>query len=370
MDEKEDFVVIDPSIPEEGPSAPPPGWFDCVTGYEDSKGGENPDENYHPPPPYALPDSNQNAFVPNVRLPTVSEDVAREALLQFVEKKWTYSSKPAKHLVFKDLRPLTVYRYRLETYTESRSSAWESEPYSGQYVDGPQNGMSPPPWQVQVEYPQKYTDVILKVRVPHSAVIKGCYRCQCAGSVRCSRCHTRGKVRCLHCHGHGRVGAGKKRRMCTCCAGRGHKRCTQCHGRGVITCPTCQGQRNLLHFIQLTITWKNQVMEFIPDKLPEFPLKNFEKVSGDNFFEDENLLVYPIVGFPDQEICEMSKKGIEGHISKFSSISRILQQRQTIELVPLTHAFYTYQGKDYDYFVYGNENKIYIPKYPSACTIL
>lgn len=36
---------------------------------------------------------------------------------------------------------------------------------------------------------------------------------------------------------------------------------------------------------------KNQVMEFIPDKLPEFPLKNFEKVSGDNFFEDENLLV-------------------------------------------------------------------------------
>ena len=40
----------------------------------------------------------------------MSEDVAREALLQFVEKKWTYSSKPAKHLVFKDLRPLTVYR--------------------------------------------------------------------------------------------------------------------------------------------------------------------------------------------------------------------------------------------------------------------
>lgn len=40
----------------------------------------------------------------------MSEDVAREALLKFVGKKWTYSSKPAQNLVFKDLRPFTVYR--------------------------------------------------------------------------------------------------------------------------------------------------------------------------------------------------------------------------------------------------------------------
>lgn len=44
------------------------------------------------------------------RVPQVSEDVAREALLKFVGKKWTYSSKPAQNLVFKDLRPFTVYR--------------------------------------------------------------------------------------------------------------------------------------------------------------------------------------------------------------------------------------------------------------------
>ena len=36
---------------------------------------------------------------------------------------------------------------------------------------------------------------------------------------------------------------------------------------------------------------KNHVFEFVPDRLPEFPLKKFEKVSGDAFFVDESILV-------------------------------------------------------------------------------
>ncbi|RXN18015.1 SSUH2-like protein [Labeo rohita] len=79
---------------------------------------------------------------------------------------------------------------------------------------------------------------------------------------------------------------------------------------------------------------KNQVFEFIPNRVPAFPLKKFEKVSGEAFFVDENLL------------------------------------RQTIELVPLTHVYYAYSGKDYDYFVFGRENKVHTTKYPSSCSIL
>lgn len=43
---------------------------------------------------------------------------------------------------------------------------------TGQMVDGPQNGPSPPPWEIQVPYPQKYTDVVMKAQVPHSSVVK------------------------------------------------------------------------------------------------------------------------------------------------------------------------------------------------------
>ncbi|KAK3536476.1 hypothetical protein QTP86_013798 [Hemibagrus guttatus] len=316
------------------------------------------------------------------RLPQVSEDVAREALLKFVGKKWTYSSKPAQNLVFKDLRPFTVYRvnqvflyhvdgvltlfYRLETFTESRSSAWEHEIYTGQYVDGSQNGRIPPPWQVEVQYPPKFTDTVQKVRVPHTSSVKPCHQCQGKGHVRCTHCHSRGWISCVSCHGtvHGR------KRKCVGCHGRGRKVCTWCHGSGHKTCRKCNGRKKLLHFLQLTVTWKNQVYEFIPDRLPEFPIKKFEKVSGEAFFIDESLLVYPIVGFPDQDICNASEEAIHEHLNKYSVVSRILQQRQSVELVPLTQAFYSYNGKIYDYFVYGTEKKVHTTKYPTCCTVL
>ncbi|XP_052394401.1 protein SSUH2 homolog isoform X2 [Carassius gibelio] len=337
MDDKdEDTDTFDPNLPEEGPSAPPPGWLDSVTGYEEHTGGDCTDQICPPPPDFVpKPENDKNASVPNVMVPTVSEDVARDALLQFVGKKWTYSSKPAKNLIFKELIPFTVYRYRLETFTESRSSAWESEPHTGQCVDGPQNGVSPPPWNVQVSYPPKFTNAVQKVRVPHSSFIKPCHRCHGNGKVRCTHCRGQGLTRCMFCHGSGH----SRNRRCTTCHGRGRKR-------------------------------KNQVFEFIPNRVPEFPLKKFEKVSGEAFFVDENLLVYPIEGFPDQDICDASKGSIQNHLLKYSAVSRILQQRQTIELVPLTHVYYAYSGNDYDYFVFGRENKVHTTKYPSSCSIL
>ncbi|KAA0712414.1 Protein SSUH2 -like protein [Triplophysa tibetana] len=193
-----------------------------------------------------------------------------------------------------------------------------------------------------------------------------CYRCQGNGRVRCTHCRGKGWTRCMFCHG---TGHGRHRR-CRNCHGGGRKRCVSCHRKGYKICVTCTGHRNLVHFIRLTVTWKNQVSEFIPDRVPEFPLKKFDKGSGEAFFVDDNLLVYPVDGFPDQDIFEASKRTIQSHLLKYSAVSRILQQRQTIELVPLTHVFYTYNGKDYDYFVFGRENKVHTTKYPSSCIIL
>lgn len=128
-----------------------------------------------------------------------------------------------------------------------------------------------------------------------------------------------------------------------------------------------------------------------------------------DLFPSSSCQVYPIQGFPDQEICDVSTKLINEHLGRFTSTSRILQQvrtqhthkllhslnkhcvkelfdlelnsdagsflsvcrqRQTIEMVPLTHAYYTYSGKEYNFFVYGMENKVFAAKYPSACSIL
>ncbi|XP_064160491.1 protein SSUH2 homolog isoform X1 [Anguilla rostrata] len=371
MDERNylgDLGDSDSNIPEEGPTTPPPGWLENVTGYDQNHGDKDGTDKLYPPPPdYAtVCENDRNLQVPTVSVPVVSEDVAREALMEFVERKWTYRSKPARDMTFTDLKPFTVYRYRLETYTESRSSTWEFEPYTNQFVDGPQYGASPLPWDVPVEVPPMYTNVCLKVRVPHSSVVKVCHQCHGRGKVKCNHCRGKGETRCMSCHGTGR----KSKKRCSFCRGSGRRRCSYCSGKGHKTCKSCLGHQNLLHFIQLTVTWKNHVFEFVPDRIPEFPIKKFDKVSGDAFFVEESIVVYPVMGFPDLDICNMSQKMIEEHLSKFSTVSRILHQCQSIELVPLTRVFYTYKGKDFNYFVYGIENKVYTPKYPSSCSIL
>ncbi|CAL8383610.1 unnamed protein product [Boreogadus saida] len=170
----EDLGAFDPTIPEEGPSAPPAGWLDDVQGYQ-GHGGADPGHNplYPPPPAYsAQPELNRNTSVPEVRVPVVSEDEARTALLKFVESKWNYSTKPARNMTFRTLQPVVVYRYWLETYTETRTSSWACEPFSGQTVDGPQYGLSPPPWEVPVSPPQRYEDQVQMTRVPHSSFVK------------------------------------------------------------------------------------------------------------------------------------------------------------------------------------------------------
>ncbi|XP_041080739.1 protein SSUH2 homolog isoform X2 [Polyodon spathula] len=329
--------VLDPEAPEEGPSALPSGLLDTVSGYEGTPSDGVGEDKIYPPPSDRLPKpaNDQNASVPHVRLPTVSEDTARAALLEYVGRKWNYRSKPAKELVFRDLTPFTTYRYRLETFTESRGTAWAFEPYTNQLVDGPQYGDPPPPWDVMVEVPPMYIDSCQKVRVPHTSFVKVCHRCHGKGHVQCSQCNGWGKTQCSFCFGSGH---------------RSGESCTFCHGSGQ--------------------SRKNQIYQHVPDRCPDFPVKLFEKVNGDKFFVDESALVYPIVGFPEKEICDASKRGNDEHMARFSGSMHILQQRQTIELIPLTQAFYEYKEQAYNYFVYGIENKVHAPKYPSSCSIL
>ncbi|MGH0185659.1 UNVERIFIED_CONTAM: hypothetical protein FKN15_018440 [Acipenser sinensis] len=285
--------VLDPEAPEEGPSAPPSGLLDTVSGYEGTPSEGVGEDKIYPPPSDRVPkpENDRNASVPHVRLPTVSEDTARAALLEYVGSKWTYRSKPAKELVFRDLTPFTTYR------VTRMDLSWKTRMLSCA------------------------TDAMGKAVSDAVNVMDG---------VRCSRCS----------------------------------------GRGTKTCDICKGHRNLMHFIQLIVTWKNQIYEHVPDQCPGFPVKLFEKVNGDKFFVDESALVYPIVGFPEEEICDASKRGNDEHMARFSQSMHILQQRQTIELIPLTQAFYEYKEQEYNYFVYGIENKVHAPKYPSSCSIL
>uniref|UniRef100_A0A8D0GCG3 Ssu-2 homolog n=1 Tax=Sphenodon punctatus TaxID=8508 RepID=A0A8D0GCG3_SPHPU len=211
---------------------------------------------------------NKQTFVVVIlifRIPRMTEDMARNALLAFVNSKCCYGNRAAGELVIQNLKQLTVYRYRLETFNESRLSEWTFEPSTNNLVDGPQNGASPRPWDIKVQSPPMFQEDTKKFRVPHSSLVKVTF----SVNPKCSGCHGAGRMRCVTCSGARH--RAKQQKRCQMCSGTGRKRCSTCSGRGNKTCTTCQGEKKLLHFIQLIITWKNNVHEFVSEFQLNFP---------------------------------------------------------------------------------------------------
>ena len=68
----------------------------------------------------------------------------------------------------------TLFQYTLETFCEGRSTGYVHEPFMGQPIDGPQNGIPPPPWQIPCVADQMFHDHTKLLEVPHTAVIKVC----------------------------------------------------------------------------------------------------------------------------------------------------------------------------------------------------
>ncbi|TFK02626.1 coiled-coil domain-containing protein 159 [Platysternon megacephalum] len=256
-------IVPDDITSGEEPSAPPAYPMDDVSGYEGTALGDGGGKGLPPPsdlvtdrgggPPPAQTDWN---------IPAVSEDAAKEALIQYAASKCCYSSAPAKEMVFRTLQPFDTYRYRLETFTEFRSSEWKTTPYKEMHRRNKQLA--------------KRAAIIVDVQVQFAA-----------GSVM-------------------------------------------------------EEER------------KNNIFEYVADQRAGFPADLFKEV-------------YPVVNFPDPSISQASQNALVQHHTQFASTSRVLRQRQTIELIPLTKVEYEWQGKRYSYYVYGDENRVYAENYPKKC---
>ncbi|XP_050568750.1 protein SSUH2 homolog [Cygnus atratus] len=301
---------------------------------------------------------------PQPSVPPLTEAAARRALLRFVAARRCYGSRAAAELVIRELRPHVTYRYRLETFSESRLSEWAFEPFTKPGASRPPGDIPPDLWDVEVGVPPLFQGQTRRCRVPRSALVRECHRCHGRGRSQCGACHGAGRARCVTCRGSRRR---LKQQRCQLCSGTGRSRCSTCSGRGSKTCTTCQGEKKLRHFRQLVITWRNNVFEFVSEHHPNFPGELLSKVSGENIFKDENVVVYPIVDFPEPAISRASRRAIAEHSAAFASSSRILRQRQTVERIPITEVHYQYSGKPYLYYIYGLENKVYALDYPERC---
>ncbi|KAL4655690.1 hypothetical protein GN956_G5369 [Arapaima gigas] len=323
-----------------GLSAPPPGFFGTVPGYEGTVGGSG--GGYLPPPipmqPITPPQPNQE--LPNWNIPVLSEDEARKAFKEYVSDKCCYSSGPAEEGVITNIEAFNTYRYRLETFTESRSTEWCYEPFTGQQVDAYMQP-APGPWVISVQPPLMFEDTTKVVKVPYTSSVKDCHDCQGKGNQPCKKCS----------------GAGNVRREC----------CSDCKGNGVKQCDVCKGKRQLLVYINLKVQWTNNKDDFVGEQSGGLELAKLSKVSGKELFKDAQYMVYPLMGFPDPNVNQASDRLIKEHWTKFSQAGRILQQRHTVDLIPVTRVIYKWKEACHTYFVYGNENKVSTNDYPATC---
>ncbi|XP_051524304.1 protein SSUH2 homolog isoform X1 [Myxocyprinus asiaticus] len=346
-----------------GPSAPPASMFDTVPGYEGTMAGGG--GGYLPPPmpsvPTPAPEPSPNQ--PEWLIPSISEERAREALATYVASKCCYSSAPVKEGVITNMESFNTYRYRLETFTESRSSEWSQEPYSGQPVDAGAQP-APGPWQIAVQAPAFFQEHKQTIKVPYTSSVKNCHSCLGMGRSLCSTCAGAGNKVCWVCNGSGlRVGDDR----CTHCNGRGCENCSFCSGNGSLQCDTCHGKGQLLVFINLNVKWSTEKDDFVAQQLSGLKEHNLERVSGKELFRDTQYMLYPVMGFPDASLVQASERLVRDHQVKFAQTSRILQQRQTIELIPITKVNYMWKGKPHVYFVYGNEFEVNADDYPATC---
>ncbi|XP_038058274.1 protein SSUH2 homolog isoform X2 [Patiria miniata] len=337
-----------------------------VPGYETVAFGDGPPV---PPPAYEPPSEGDRPQEVFDSKEDIGEEAVKAAILAYVDKHCCYGSRPAKNMTIREIIPSQALHYQLETFNEARTTSRNFTPYAGGFVDGPQNGAPPPAWSILCKPDQPFVTHIKNLEVPHTSFVQQCHRCHGCGFVMCGRCYGRGRVRCSSCSGSGHrteYRDGHSHHVsCTWCHGSGRRRCNRCRGDGRVVCPTCSGYRQLRHFIMLTVSYTNNLEDYILER-SDMPDELIRSVSGQTIFQQTLPHVWPISQYPVQEVNQNSIRIVEKHRTAWPH-AMTLQQRQTLRSVPVTEAHYEWKNVNTRFWVYGFEHEVHAPDYPHQC---
>jgi len=362
----------DSNAVEKVPSAPPAAALPAFAGY----GASYDAAPLGPPPAY-----DESKFVPEVTSTVaagpqvLSHEEARRVFLEEISTHCCYGKDPATKCVIQSITPSDALHYKLETFSENRTTKWTHRPYRGTPVDGPMFGAPPPPWNIDVRFDALFQNKVVSVEVPHTANVLQCYGCHGHGKIECVRCHGKRRIKCSRCKGHGHTTRRENRdgqwvdktEHCITCSGKGRVQCPRCHGHGKVTCTICSGACSLLHFIELTVEFKTHVLEHVVERtsLPDELVKN---AGGKTMLEDVNVRILP-VGYKEgnwAEVAQKSQQLLTQHASELQT-HRVWQQRQNVRSIPVCDVRYEYSSKTHTFIVYGLEKRVWYDKYPADC---
>ena len=96
-----------------------------------------------------------------------------------------------------------VYCYimTLDNFYESRGACWNESQLTSEGILGPDQGVPPAPWDLQVPLPPYFQDCVRSVPVPFTQIRRKCSSCSGSGEESCSTCSGSGFCVCSKCHG-------------------------------------------------------------------------------------------------------------------------------------------------------------------------
>ncbi|XP_077985483.1 protein SSUH2 homolog [Glandiceps talaboti] len=309
---------------------------------------------------------NLNAFVQTApenftSVTDIDDDSAKEALMKHINSHCCYGKKPAREMEIETVVPSSAYHYTISTSTEQRTTVRLFEPYKGEDVEKAGTVGPPGVWDMNIPPDNLFFEHEKIVNVPYTSTVDVCHGCNGRGFSKCYRCKGLGKVRCKKCKGKGM----KKNEPCKHCAGKGKRRCFRCNGHAVITCSICEGYKQLRFYIIIKAKFIVHKDDQVEGKTP-VPKEQLKGVEGETLYQAEGNLVNPISTFNVVEVNDISRKFVEKHRTKWTS-ERILMQKHNLRGVPVSEASYKWKEKPGQFWVYGNEHKVYFPKYPHNC---
>ncbi|XP_044157876.1 protein SSUH2 homolog [Bufo gargarizans] len=316
----------------------------------------------------------------------IAEDAARDAVQKYTSSSYCCYRPRAEEPVIERLTQMPLYRYKLETFTETRHIERTCKPHTdagdasarisvGQRIDASYNKTLSQLWEIEVYTPKMFHEGSKKFPLPGSREIKSCHKCGGRGRCKCSRCGGSGQFRC-RCSSSSRQRSRNKR--CPACSGSGRKRCSKCSGRGRRICVSCNGEGRLLYYQQLAVKWKTLRSEIVsdpPEQAPSLPLILLQKVTGEVIMTDEDVRVRPVPGFADvPDVSAASARLIQDHQDSCGPSCRVLRQRQTLEMIPVAYVQYGSGGKNLSCHVYGRERRVYAKRrfhdLPCGCSVM
>jgi len=177
-------------------------------------------------------------------------------------------------------------------------------------------------------------------------------------------CYGTGKETCLAC-------TGTNTTNCSLCNNSQSIRCKYCFN-GQKLCTTCNAFGSVKWYEELTYDIETLSDDFLKTKEHDIPEKLLKSCKGEIICEKKAKQLTPINHFPDIEISTISKELILKHLLNVKRDKDCIKFGQTHQLraIPITTCTAKFNKKEITFYIIGKENKIYVPKYNTNCTVL